>query len=206
MRSRICILTFILLSAAALAKIGRLIEAPDFESAASCFALVAAVTGLFITRWLAEKERRRALLRSLSHEIYMNLQVLKDPKFQPQSETSVSVAVFPRFYISTLQATISSGAFANEIDKELFKLMHNWLQRAGEFNHRLDISEAQIFNNPTSCKFAEFSSKLSSGTVFVITRQSLVALSDHMILRYSKESGIERDAVLFDDSKMQTPA
>ena len=203
MRHWIVVIGIVLLVIAAFTAIAWCISTPDFEPFVSLLTLIAAITGLVIDRWLGERERRTALLRSLAHEVYINLQIMNNPLFQKEVEKSSTIPVFPRFYLATLQSTISSGTFATEKDEKLFKLMHGLLQRSIEFNHRLDITEFQIFSKPTPEVISQFREKLSSGQAFSAVRQSLTELSKLLIDQYSNESGIRGDTVLFDESNTQ---
>src|SRR5688572_30304919 len=109
--------TFALLVIAFATAVVWLTQAPSFESALTCLTLLTAVTGLFIDRWLTERERRQALLHALAHEIYMNLGALKDVTTMAAEEPA-GPKIFPRFFTGTLVAAISSGAFATTRDRK----------------------------------------------------------------------------------------
>ncbi|MGH7786873.1 MAG: hypothetical protein ACRERC_08405, partial [Candidatus Binatia bacterium] len=80
-------------------------------AALTCLTLLTAVTGLFIDRWVTERERRQQLLHALAHELYMNLGALKDLMGIKAQEDQQPPQMLPRFYTSTLVTVISSGAF-----------------------------------------------------------------------------------------------
>ncbi|HKZ37765.1 MAG TPA: hypothetical protein VJ184_08955, partial [Chryseolinea sp.] len=128
--------TFVFLLAALAASVGWLVTSPDWEPAVTSLTLVTAITGLFIDRWLAARERRRQMLRALVHEIYMNLGVFREiQSIAPNTKTS-SPKMMPRFYNSTLATVIASGVFATDKDAMLWKLFHDWMQRSTEANNR----------------------------------------------------------------------
>jgi hypothetical protein len=206
MRHYIVIATFILLVVACLLAVAWFFSSPDFEPALTSVALIATITGLFIDRWLAAKERRQELLYSLAHELYMNLQVLSDPLFQADAKPRKRPDVYPRLYIAILETTIAAGAFIEHRDRRLFQLMHLWRQRAAEFNHRLDITELRTFMNPTSDEITTFRNILTRGVILGETRKTLHDLSLHLVENYSKESGINRETILFDSSGKQRAA
>ncbi|HCS53103.1 MAG TPA: hypothetical protein DIW81_16170 [Planctomycetaceae bacterium] len=85
------------------------------------------------------------------------------------------------------------------MDSQLWKMLHNWLQRSNETNNRLTATEAYTLQNPASASL--FYEKLSKGEVMVQTRDSLITLSKHLLNAYCEESGIEEDTVLFAVSK-----
>ncbi|WP_296461550.1 hypothetical protein [Rubinisphaera sp.] len=192
-------MTFSLLIAALFAAVGWLIVAPEFEPVITCLTLLTAITGLFIDRWLSEREHRRRLLRSLTHEIYLNLQVLKQLEQITTAASSNGPLMLPRFYNATLSIVIASGVFSTDMDSQLWKMLHNWLQRSNETNNRLTATEAYTLQNPASASL--FYEKLSKGEVMVQTRDSLITLSKHLLNAYCEESGIEEDTVLFAVSK-----
>ncbi len=200
MRHYIVITTFILLVTAFAFAVAWLFSKPDREPALTSAALLATITGLFIDRWLASKERRRELLSALAHELYMNLQVLSDPLFKPDPQPRQGISVYPRLYIATLDTVIASGALTQKGDRKLFRLMHSWRQRATDFNHRLDITEIVTMGDPQPQVIARFRSVLTTGKILSTTRDTLIELAGHLTDDYAKESGIGRDTILFQDT------
>lgn len=200
MRHFIVRVTFVLLVLACLIAIAWFISSPDFEPALTSIALLATITGLFIDRWLATKERRQELLYALAHELYMNLQVLADPLFRPDTEPKKEPSVYPHLYVATLETVIASGAFIENRDRRLFHLMHSWRQLAQEFNKRLDITELRTFTNTSADEIERFRNSLTSGQVLGETKRVLQELSTHLVDNYSKESGVGKDTILFGDT------
>jgi hypothetical protein len=195
MRRFIVPITFLLLVSAFCIAVSWLFVATDFEPAITSLSLLAAIMGLFIDRWLAERDNRRRLLRSLKHETYMNLKVLEIlTKMAPDQVTNTPI-VLPRFYNSTLSAVIASGAFSTDADSQLWNRLHSWLQASIEANNRIGIAEMYtLFNNEAAPLFRE---KLSSDKVMEKTSETLLDFSMHLVNKYGDESGIDKDTVLF---------
>jgi hypothetical protein len=189
--------TFLVLLTAFLTAVGWLIKSPDFEPAVTSLALLATIIGLFAERWLTEMERRKSLLHALAHEVYININILWSEPFLPVEHPPKALTVYPRLFVSVLQTVISSGAFAKESDKELFKLLHDWQQRASEFNQRLEVTELRTFANPTSEELSAFQRALLDGNVLPVTKASIKQLAELLFASYAKESGITKDSVLF---------
>jgi|688.fasta_scaffold700171_1 hypothetical protein len=189
--------TFALLVAAFFSAIVWLFRSPDFEPAITCLTLITAITGLFIDRWLSEREHRRKLLQALAHELYMNLGVLKDVDMIRSKEGDTTPKMLPRFYNSTLSAVISSGTFTTENDATLWKLLHDWLQRSTEANVRFVTTEQFTFANPETTSL--FYDILSSGQVMAQVRSALLDLTSHLLDAYARESGIDKETKLFFD-------
>ncbi len=196
MRHYIVITTLMILIGAFLVAIAWFIASPDYEPALTSLVLLATIIGLFIDRWLSERERRRQLLHSLVHEIYMNIGVFDDLNALKSLDKEKQIHIFPRFYTFTLTAVIASGAFSTKRDKKLWKLLNGWLQRVIDANNRLHITELQTFSNPNIAEI--FYAKLSTGNVMVITKQSFLELANHLFDTYKTESGIDRNTILFD--------
>ncbi len=174
---------------------------PDYEPALTSTVLLATITGLFIDRWLSSRERRHELLFALVHELYMNIRVLGDPLFVSETVAETRPRVYPRLYTATLETVIASAAFIERKDRILFRLLHSWRQRAGEFNRRLEVTELCTFTKPTSDLLLAFRKALISGRVLGITRATLQELSSHLIATYNNVSGIDVTTRLFDDTE-----
>jgi hypothetical protein len=201
MRHHIVRITLFLLAIAFIIAVAWFVSSPDYEPALTSLAFLTTITGLFIDRWLAAREKRRELLYALAHELYMNLQILNDPKFKSQDELCKSPIVYPRLFSSVLSTAISSGAFTETRDRHLFRLMHQWQERVSEFNRRLDITELRTFLHPNEKELKAFRERLTDGAVLSDTQDVLRELSSHLVDKYAKESGVGRDTVLFDVSE-----
>jgi hypothetical protein len=185
--------TFCSLLAALGASVGWLVTTPDWAPAVTSLTLVAAITGLFIDRWIAKRERRRQLLRALVHELYMNAGVLKEVRsISPGTD---SPRPMPRFYNSTLASVIASGVFATDKDAKLCKLLHQWMQRSTQVNTRFSGTEAYTFHHPQATSV--WYEMITGGIVMRTAREALLHLSNELLEAYSKESGIERNTELF---------
>jgi uncharacterized protein YjiS (DUF1127 family) len=197
MRHIVVIVTFLLLATAWVLSVAWFYLRPGVEAAIGNLVLLATITGLFIDRWLAEQQRRRALLRAMSHELYVNLNLLSGAPYAAGSGADDKPRVYTRLFTSSLQATLASGAFAEPRDSPLFRLMHDWLHRATEFNDRLTATEMSTFLNRSPENVVLFAQRMRSGAVMAETRRALHELSKHLVSRYDRESGIGSDTVLF---------
>ena len=171
----------------------------DFEPAITALALLASIVAIFADRWILERERRREVLRVLAHELYMNIGVIKDLSSVKQPDKVNRPHVYPRFYTASLTTAISSGLFTGPRDEKLCKLMNGWLQRAVDFNSRLNVSEIQAFSNLAVVQ--QFNEKVSEGLAAIGATKTFRELIDHVMSHYIAESGIDRGTVLFPDEK-----
>lgn len=168
-----------------------------FEPAITSLLILAAITGIFVERWINAKQKRKELLYSLVHELYLNLGVMKNKAFRPDESEIKKSVVFPRLMTQALDATISSGAFMGTQDRELFKLLHNWQQMANEFNNRLGVTERLIFQNQSKENIVIIRNKVRTGIVMQTVSDSLSKITEHVTENYALESGIDKDTILF---------
>lgn len=194
-------LTIFLLASAFTLAILWLIATPDYEPVITCLTLLTALTGLFIDRWLSAREKRRQLLKSLAHELKMNMQVALDVERIASDTEDRRPKMLPRFYNSTLGTIIATGEFASKRDAKLWKQMHGWMQRSTEVNARFIMTENYVFTHPKTASM--FYEVLSSGEVMGLARKSLIALSTTLFDEYARETGITRDTILFDVKDLQ---
>jgi len=171
----------------------------NFEPLITVILIIAGILSISIERWFNLKEKRRELLHELVHELYINLNIVNDSKFNPNSNEAEKFVVFPRLLNIALQACIVSGAFTLKKDKKLFNLMHSWIEFSTEFNNRLNITENAMLLNQTPPNSSRWRIKLKEGQTFIIIKKSLTDLSRHLIKCYKNESGIDETTVLFDD-------
>lgn len=175
-----------------------LVKTVDFEPLITFLSLLAAITGLVIDRWLSGREQRYRLLRSLGHELYMNLGVLN--AVDDLSKTAENkVIIFPRFHNSVLNSVIATGVFSLKRDEKLWNFLHAWMDRSTQVNVRLQCAEFFVLNNPSSA--SGFYKKMYTGQVMFETRKALIDLSTLLITEYSIESGFDFNTVLFQPSE-----
>ena len=198
MRNAVVVVTFGFLGLGLLAAIGWFISSPEFEPLITTLALLATVTALVVERLVSVRERRHELLYSLVHELFLNRNILIDPRFNLDNPPDGEPRVYPRLHVSTLETAIASGAFTASRDRKLFKWMHRWKQRAGEFNRRLDLSELRTFMNPSAEEIEAFHNEMTTGIVLSDTRSALAELWTILLEDYSKESEVASETVLFD--------
>ena len=172
-----------------------LIYSPDFEPAITSLAILASLLSIYFDRIIAEKERRKEALIALIHELYMNLGVIKDLKAASRPDKVNKIHILPRLYLSSLSSAIASGMFTGNKDKKLWKLMTSWLQFSTDYNNRLDVTEFNVFSNPSYA--SEFNKKLTKSVTYNRTFDSLVNLIDHLLHNYHKLTKINSDTILF---------
>jgi len=187
----------IVLGIALLLSIAWAVYAPDFEPVITTLVLLVTLIAIFADRWLAEREKRKETLRVLAHELYMNIHIMNDLHSFKLPEKVNSPHIYPRYYTSSLNTAISSGLFTSPNDTKLWKLMNGWLQRAQDFNNRLNISEIHVFSNPSVVE--RVNRKVSEGLNSLETATTLRDLLNYLMSNYSTETQIDHDTVLFPD-------
>jgi hypothetical protein len=121
--------------------------------------------------------------------------VLADAKFQ-QDATTGAYLVYPRVQFSVLQTVISSGVFSHRDDNELLILMYKCLEIGMEFDNRLGLLEQSCLR-ASADDIATWQSKLVRGKVLEAVRSAFRELGELLVDKYGKESGIDRNTVLF---------
>jgi hypothetical protein len=143
----------------------------------------------------ALENSRAAALRAVAHEVYVDLSVLQDAKFQ-QSATIGVYLVYPRVQFSVLQTVIASGVFSHRHDNDLLRLMYRCLQISMEFDNRLGLTEQSCLRASVD-DITIWQSTLTSGIVLETVRSAFRELGELVFTKYSAESGIDKDTVLF---------
>ncbi|MET9417782.1 hypothetical protein ABZY03_27060 [Streptomyces klenkii] len=116
-----------------------------FEPAASGFALVAAITGVYAERRAAARERRAQVLHALSDELVKNTELLTGGGFAPLDRFAPKARVYPRLVQSATDAALVSGVFADPRHAALVSLLHRWRDAVHDFNRRLDLTELRTY-------------------------------------------------------------
>ena len=196
-RNRLALWTVLLIILALFAALYWIVTERHPEPVLVSFVLLSTILGIFADRWVATKEKRSATLKVLVEECYKNIRVQKQISEISERNDEAVVELFPRFYVSTVQATIASGIFSGERDAELNVLMHDWLQRGTEANDRLAITEIRLMVQPSKESVGKFREKLKASEVQNNAEYSLTALVDCLLEEYSPESGIDKNTILF---------
>lgn len=146
-----------------------------------------------------EKNRRQGTLHALVHELYVNLNILLDAKFNPSDEQIGRPVIYPRLMVATTDNAIASGVFRDTTDKKLFRLLYSWKEIAHDFNHRLDVTEQYIFSDPSPKTVTLWQTKLTrTGRTLPSVKDALRNLLEFLLTKYSDESGIDKDTTLFE--------
>ncbi|MDH5543940.1 MAG: hypothetical protein OEZ43_00010 [Gammaproteobacteria bacterium] len=170
-----------------------------FEPAITSLLIFSAIMGLFVERWIAQKDKRKELLYSLAHELYLNVGTLYDAKFIAKGEELEKPVVFPRLVDSVVDASISSGVFIDSGDKKLFNFLHLWRNMVQQFNQRLMVTEHATFANTSKDNVKLWRGKLSEGRVLKDARNLSKEFLSYLVENYKDESGIDENTILFEE-------
>ena len=169
---------------------------PGFDPAITAFGLLASLAAVLGDRWLAERQRRREMLRAVVHELYANQRVIEELNSLKQAEYIGQANAYPRYLTVALSGAIASGFFAEGRDARLFYLMHMWLQRATECNVRLNIMELMACLR-ADAPHDRLNTLTSEGAVARAGVDACQALIHHLMNHYPKESGLDWETKLF---------
>jgi hypothetical protein len=134
MKNLITILSFGALFIAGLLSVAWFYSEKTFEPFITSLLIFAAITGFFVENWISDRGKRKRLLFALSHELFINMAVLKAAIFRANNKDSSKFVVFPRLESSIVNDVIRSGSFLGAKDKLLFKMLHLWRERIQQFN------------------------------------------------------------------------
>lgn len=193
----ISIITHLLVICAGTVAILWFINEKDYEPFITFILILAAILGIFVERWAALKEKRKELLHALAHELYKNMSIVNDSKFNSNSTNVEKFVVFPRLTNFVVETSIVSGAFISEKDRDFFKLLYSWHEHSTEFNNRLDLTEIAMMLDPSPSNIKAWRSRLNEGVTLSIVRKSLGEIVAHLLNNYKSESGVDEDTVLF---------
>jgi len=195
-RRAVVIATYAFLFAALVLAVGSAFTAPSLGGASAAFALLAAVTGLVLDRWVAARDRRRELLRALTHEVFCNSQIFNLPELNPNNPPAVA-RVYPRLAFACLEAAMASGIFTEAHDAALNKRMCDVRQRVGEFNQKLNLTEGLVLGAEDAAGAAGLHTNVTTSAQTQIVIRELAGLGELLVEKYAKETGIDRETTLF---------
>ncbi|HSV67547.1 MAG TPA: hypothetical protein VLJ59_16785 [Mycobacteriales bacterium] len=146
-----------------------------FEPAVQVMGLLGGLTGVLAERRASARERRRVALETLSDELGRVAAILDDPRLAPAHGTARRPRVYPRLPVSAVDATLVSGALAEQSDTGLLGRLHRWRDEANGFNRRLELTEMRIFTAGAAHEVEDFDRALhrSDGHLDQIRRQLL---------------------------------
>jgi hypothetical protein len=146
-----------------------------------------------------EKRRRQDALHALVHELYVNMNILHDPKYNPPDGQTGTFVVYPRLLMETADHNIASGSLRSATDKKLLRLLYSWKEIGHDFNHRLDVMEQCVLKDPSIRNISSWQTKLTrTGRTLPSVRANLQNLLERLVSEYSAESGIDRNTILFE--------
>lgn len=114
----------------------------DWEPVVTTFTLVASIFAIIIEQWITDLENKKQLLRSLDHELRINISILDDIK-----KIKVDLNEFkniPQFVIFNINQVICSKYFSSKVDKDFHDLLIQYQLLLLDFNSGLRIQELEI--------------------------------------------------------------
>jgi hypothetical protein len=131
--------------------------------------------------------QRMGMIRAVSAEFMMNINIFNDPKFTTSDESELAkYVVFPRMQTSALRGVIASGLFVEQKDRVLLTRVMNLLEVLEDFNKRLAITEDVTSQNPN--KILSFRKKLGEGKTKDSIRMKLKKFGELLMSNYGIKS------------------
>ena len=140
---------------------------------------------------------RNRLLYSLAGELWVNLNILKDDKFERIDEAASQALIYPRLQRTVLDQAIASGAFVHAHDEDLFEMIYKWSEILEEFNRRLDLTEVRSLAVVTDAATSK-PAIIGQRSVDVARRQAR-GLAVYLLEEYGTEAGLDF-STLFSDT------
>jgi hypothetical protein len=115
------------------------------EPVVGVLGILAGITGLVAERWAAAREARDAALQVIGTELRANRELLSSDAFSDNPDQPLRRHVFPRLYLSAVDAAFASGSFSSVQDAELTTELHAWRNQVVRFNSQLALAEILAF-------------------------------------------------------------
>ncbi len=132
---------------------------------------------------------RNRLLYSLAGELWVNLNILKDDKFEHFEEQADRPMIYPRLMRTVLDQCIASGTFVHAHDQDLFEMLHKWSEIQEEFNRRLDLTEIRsLAVNPAT---ASAQPAIVYRRSLEVTRKQARGLAVYLLEEYGTQAGLD---------------
>ncbi len=173
------------------------IDERGFEPFITSLLIFAAITGIFVEKWIAERDKRKELLVGLAHELFINMNKLKDGIFTPTPSEMGKFVFYPRLESIVVNSVIWSGSFSGKKDKDFFKQIHIWREKCQQFNRLLDQTETACMLNSSTWNITKWRETVSSGVVRKKILEAYNGITNEILGKYSKESGIDKNTDLF---------
>ncbi len=132
---------------------------------------------------------RNRLLYSLAGELYVDLHILQDAKFEHLDAEPGATIVYPRLLRTVLDEAIASGVFVHAHDRELFQMLHTWSEIVNELNRRLDITELRNLSVIPGAPGARATILDRRG--IEVARRHCRKLAVHLLEEYGGEAGLD---------------
>ncbi len=149
------------------------------EPAVNSLAVLAGITGIFVERWAAQRERRNQALESIRDELERNATILDDDVFA--TTAGAHRRLYPRLIRSAVDAAFSTGALDRRGDGDLVALLHRWRDSVGSVNRRLELTEMLLFTTSSRDEIIQFNQALHGpASVLHDARELLGAVRDRV--------------------------
>lgn len=107
--------------------------------------ILAGITGLVAERWAAAREARDSALAAIGTELRANRELLASDAFGDDPDQPLRRTVFPRLYLSAVDAAFASGSLSSAQDADLITELHAWRNQVVRFNSQLALAEILAF-------------------------------------------------------------
>jgi hypothetical protein len=107
--------------------------------------ILAGITGLIAERWAAAQEARQAALNAIRAELEANRDLLTSAAFGEGPNQPLRRTVYPRLYLSAVDAAFAGGALSTTRDAKLITALHGWRNQVVRFNSQLALAEMLAF-------------------------------------------------------------
>ena len=132
---------------------------------------------------------RNRLLYSLAGELWVNLNILKDAKYEHIQAQANRPFIYPRLLRTVLDQCIGSGAFIHAHDEDLFEMLHKWSEIQEEFNRRLDLTELRSLAVIPATASAQ--GTIVDQRTVEVTRKQARGLAVYLLEEYGSQAGLD---------------
>jgi hypothetical protein len=180
--------SFILLACSLVLAFLWLLHAADYEPAITFLAVLSAIIGFFVERWLSEREARVRTLKSIATEISQNLSKIKHISATAMTNNQKPNA-FTRLHDTAIKNAIANRSLTSKKYIELNLKLYKSIDKIRSYNFKLDISE---YTMTTGCGLPTIISHnegIANGAAAKDTFAVLAETSKFIIENYGKEIG-----------------
>ena len=115
------------------------------EPVVGVLGILAGITGLVAERWAAAREAREEALQAIGTELRANRDLLASDAFGDDPDQPLRRQVFPRLYLSAVDAAFASGSLSSAQNAAMITELHTWRNQVVRFNSQLALAEILAF-------------------------------------------------------------